>query len=81
MDKKSSDRSRPITTIIQNFAIHFQKNPKSEIKTCVLAGIRTPDPLIKSQLLYRLSYEDRAAKVQKKLQKKGATPLFLIIFE
>ena len=25
---------------------------------CVLAGTRTLDPLIKSQLLYQLSYED-----------------------
>ncbi len=25
---------------------------------CVLAGARTLDPLIKSQLLYQLSYED-----------------------
>lgn len=26
---------------------------------CVLVGTRTLDPLIKSQLLYQLSYEDR----------------------
>ncbi len=32
------------------------------LKRCVLAGARTLDPLIKSQLLYQLSYEDLGCK-------------------
>ena len=33
----------------------------------VLAGIRTLDPLIKSQLLYQLSYEDKCGKDTKNI--------------
>ena len=36
----------------------FQKSP-FETLFCVPARARTVDPLIKSQLLYRLSYRDR----------------------
>jgi hypothetical protein len=50
-------------------ALIFSKKSGFKSRFCVLAGARTPDPLIKSQLLYQLSYEDflfGAAKLVKK---------------
>jgi hypothetical protein len=58
---------------------HLEAQPPKCFIPSVPARARTVDPLIKSQLLYQLSYRDKPLDLDGKIMEKGTNPRKILV--